>query len=145
MKEAQKAAFAFERFQIVNFAFKDLSSVEEDNLTMGFSPSGIYDSENGGFKMILKFIVGTKNQLQSSEELINVDLHAYFRFNKKTPLEDIPAYFYRNSIAIVFPYLRAFISSLTLQANLKPLILPIMNLSSLEQDFKDATKVVTEP
>lgn len=51
----------------------------------------------------------------------------------------MPSYFYRNSIAIVFPYIRAFISTVTLQANIPPIILPTMNLTSLEIPLKQNT------
>ncbi|CAM4366664.1 hypothetical protein AQBE111736_13510 [Aquirufa beregesia] len=42
-------------------------------------------------------------------------------------------------MAILFPYLRAFISLVTLQINIPPLILPTLNLSSLEADLRKNT------
>lgn len=68
---------------------------------------------------------------------------ASFQFSEDViDIEDIPTYFYANSIAIVFPYLRAFISSLTIQANLKPMILPTMNLTSLSSPLKENVTVI---
>ncbi|MBK7039827.1 MAG: protein-export chaperone SecB [Bacteroidetes bacterium] len=60
------------------------------------------------------------------------------------PLVEIPTFFYKNCIAIIFPYLRAFLSTLTLQANVKPLILPLMNLSGLEKPLIENTVLITE-
>lgn len=36
-----------------------------------------------------------------------------------------------NSVAILFPYLRAFISTITANANIPPYILPVMNIAAM--------------
>ncbi|EXZ22215.1 pretranslocase subunit SecB family protein, partial [Bacteroides fragilis str. S13 L11] len=54
-------------------------------------------------------------------------------------LAEIPNFFYPNSIAILFPYVRAFVSTLTLQANIKPILLPTLNLSSLQDTLRENT------
>lgn len=57
--------------------------------------------------------------------------------------EDIPEFFYSNSIAIMFPYLRAFVSLVTMQANFgEPIVLPLLNLSAIGQTVKNDMKVV---
>jgi preprotein translocase subunit SecB len=65
-----------------------------------------------------------------------------FRFDNLDSFESIPPYFYKNAIAIVFPYLRAFMSTLTLQANTRLIRLNLMNLSNLEQPLKDNTVIL---
>lgn len=60
-------------------------------------------------------------------------------FENVSSFDEIPTYFYRNAIAIIFPYVRAFISTVTLQSNIPPVILPTMNLSSLESPLKENT------
>lgn len=57
-------------------------------------------------------------------------------------LKDIPDFFYANSIAIIFPYIRAFVSTLTLQANIPPIVLPTLNLSQLRTILRDNTQEV---
>jgi len=42
----------------------------------------------------------------------------------------------------MFPYIRAFVSTLTLQANTKLLKLGLMNLSELEEPLKKNTIIV---
>ncbi|QJB42780.1 protein-export chaperone SecB [Chitinophaga oryzae] len=44
-------------------------------------------------------------------------------------------------MALVFPYLRAFITTLTSVANLNPLILPTYNLSNLGTQLKERTTI----
>jgi preprotein translocase subunit SecB len=65
-------------------------------------------------------------------------LKATFSFDQDLELKDIPDYFYRNSLGIIYPYLRAFVSTITFQANLKPpMILPLFNLTELERSFRE--------
>jgi len=54
-------------------------------------------------------------------------------------MEDIPDFFYKNSIAILFPYLRAYLSLVTTQANVPGIILPTYNLSGLEEELRSNT------
>ena len=66
---------------------------------------------------------------------------AQYEFRNEIAFEQIPDFFYANSIAIIFPYIRAFISTLTLQANFVPIVLPTLNLTPLRQQLKSNTSV----
>lgn len=72
-------------------------------------------------------------------EVISVNCQAEFMFESARTLEDIPDYFYANSIAILFPYVRAFVSTVSLQANIPPIIIPTLNLSPLKDYLKANT------
>lgn len=142
MKEAKKAAFSFEKYQIKKFAYDDASEDFGNSLSIGFHPSGVYFESSGKFVLSLKF----EARLESSQEgvedhtLVKAELEASFIFQQGLPFNEIPSYFYRNSLGIVFPYLRAFISTLTFQAAVhKPIVLPILNLVDLEMPFKENT------
>ncbi|HLO91987.1 MAG TPA: hypothetical protein VK172_12560 [Lentimicrobium sp.] len=74
-----------------------------------------------------------------NKPFIKIDCVATYRFQEKLNFQDIPPYFYQNSIAILFPYVRAFVSTVTLQANIGPILLPTMNLSELESPLRDNT------
>jgi len=73
---------------------------------------------------------------------VRVNCKAIFDFDDDAKEAGIPDYFYKNSIAIVYPFIRSFISSLTLQANVKLILLPTMNLSSLEAPLKENTTFI---
>lgn len=57
--------------------------------------------------------------------------------------DELPEFFYANSIAIIFPYVRAFISTVSLQANVPSIVLPTMNLSSLRETLAQSTAIYT--
>lgn len=139
MKQVIKAAFGFTRFAIVDFTFRAYSDNSE--LSAIFDPSGTFDPSTEEFILTLKYKAVTSSQ----DEVITAKLLAYFRIPNAKTLEEIPPYFYKNSIAIVYPYLRSFITTLTIQAQVKPLIMPLLNLSELEQPFKNNTSLIELP
>ena len=140
MIEAKKAAFKFEKYRIPSFSYNETQN-SKSGLKVGFSPSGIYDPNQGTFDLHLDFIA--KEDTANGNEVVKVRCIATFKFADKLQLTEIPDYFYKNSIAIVFPYLRSFISTLTLQSNTGILTLDIMNLSRLETPLRDNIKVVS--
>jgi preprotein translocase subunit SecB len=139
MIEAKKAAFSFVDFKIPQFSYNE-SDEGGSELTIGYSPSGVYNSKTGEFELKLKFIAN--HATNQDDVVIDLTMFAKFRFSSAIEPTEIPAYFYKNAIAIAFPYLRSFISTLTLQANTKLLKLGLMNLSDLELPLKQNTVIV---
>lgn len=140
MNENKKAEFNLENYKILSFSFRDTENNAE-NISVEFEPSGEYLVTEGLFKLTFEFRAIIKGD---QEPFIKVNTIANFKFEPNTMFDDIPSYFYRNAIAIIFPYLRAFVSTLTVIGNTKPLILPVLNLTGLEQPFKDNSKVITQ-
>lgn len=144
MNETKPAVFSFQDFQINKFSFNrhSRSQTEESTLSVDFNPEGIFYVNEAEFNIDLAFNAFYKGANGERYELVSVEMTAIFMFKERVDFDKIPTYFYRNSIAIIFPYLRAFISSLTIQANIPPLILPIMNLMDLEEVLRRNTKTV---
>lgn len=139
MIEAKKAAFSFVDFRIPQISYNEINEGSTE-LTIGFSPSGVYNSKTGEFELKIKFVAyRAENQ---NDVILDLAIYAVFKFNSALGYEEIPEYFYKNAIAIAFPYLRSFISTLTLQANTKLLKLGLMNLSDLEEPLRKNTIVV---
>jgi preprotein translocase subunit SecB len=101
--------------------------------------------KEGGFQISLDqkfpeeypniFIVGFKLDLNDSE--FTMDLRASFIFRceeeilEEFKVSDFPRI---NAPAIAFPFLRAYISNLTLQSGIRPLMLPSINFIELAKD-----------
>ena len=130
-----KAAFSLENyfFSKVNI---DIENKKSSEIEISFEPSGKFLSESTVYE--LKFIFKALTD-GSNFSFVTIECLATFKFENIKNLDEIPTYFYRNSIAIIFPYVRAFISTVTLQANIPPVILPTMNLSSLEKPLRENT------
>lgn len=138
MADIVKAAFRFLEFKIPNFLYNE-SSKKEATLNIQITPTGFYN--NGLFEIWLD-LSATDND-DKDFTILQIKCVAIFKFDGELKFENIPRFFYANSIAIVFPYIRAFISNLTLQANTGLIILDLMNLSNLEVELFENTKDIS--
>jgi preprotein translocase subunit SecB len=129
MVEVKNAAFKFKRFKIPTFSYNEAGK-PKSTIRLDFVPSGRYFQEKGLFELKLE-LFGCDDS-SKEKKIVYLNCIAEFEFEKDLPFTDIPSYFYKNAIAIVFPYIRSFISTLTLQANSGLIILGLMNLSNLE-------------
>lgn len=133
----EKAAFA-----LVNYSFDkviiDYSLKSGKEIKIQFKPKGVFEKneEKAFYNLTFNFTAKSSNKENS---FVDIQCNAIFKFAHPITFEEIPSFFYANSIAIIFPYLRAFVSTVTLQANKEPIVLPTMNLSSLEKDLRDNT------
>jgi preprotein translocase subunit SecB len=136
--EANKASFSLQgyKFTKINLDLEDIPS--NVTFSLDFNPSGEYIKKENTYN--LNFVFQASFDANSGRR-IAVDVHckAEFKFNESLNFEDIPSFFYPNSIAIVFPYIRSLVSTLTLQANTKPMILPTINLFPLQSILKEHT------
>jgi len=137
MVKAESAAFKFKGFKIPTFSY-DESGKSGSALALNFAPSGKYIQKDGVFELSLEMF-GYEPETPK-KQIIYLKCLAFFEFKKGLPFEEIPSYFYKNATAIVFPYIRSFASTLTLQANSTLLILGLMNLSNLEASLIKNTK-----
>lgn len=132
-----RATFAFKSYTFTNVEINmgDFSDVSP--LDLSFSPSGVYEKATKSF--ILRFVF-TATQGDNSKLIVRIVCSATFEFKETLDIDAIPDYFYPNSLAIVFPYVRAFVSSVTLQANMvTPILIPTLNLTGLQSTLKTNT------
>ncbi|MEO8406565.1 MAG: hypothetical protein ABI480_18280 [Chitinophagaceae bacterium] len=136
--KASKAGFNLDHYKITRFSFNE-NATDAEAITVKFEPAGKYNPNTGIFILSSNF---QASYGEKETELISATMESHFKFEMPVQQTEIPEYFYRNSIAIVFPYLRAFVSTLTSVANAKPLILPVMNLSALDEPLRLNTTII---
>ena len=131
-------------FQLDNFIFNDIklsfNNATPKNINVDFMPEGVFHQSEKTFDLTLIFFAFEGKDREDS--FIKISCIGTFSFENVEAVTDIPPFFYRNAIAILFPYVRAFISSLTAQANITPMILPTYNLGELEAPLRDKTITV---
>ena len=133
------AAFAFKSYTFTNVEINMGDVSEASPLDLSFTPSGIYDKSMKTF--FLRFVF-TATQGEENATIVKVVCNATFEFKESLNVDAIPEYFYPNSLAIVFPYVRAFVSSVTLQANMVvPILIPTLNLTGLQSTLKANTEL----
>lgn len=137
----EQAVFSLKdyKFDKVELNFSDLKN---GDLKLDIEPSGLFVGKDKSFVLtfVFKAIVVDDKSLDE-KTVVNIRCVAVFDFKNVNSFNNIPQYFYSNSIAILFPYIRAFVSTVTLQANIPPMIIPTMNLSSLKTELEKNTKV----
>lgn len=142
---ASNAAFSFIEYEFVRSSVDFSSFKKDDGLEIDFNPKGVYDEDTGRFRLNLRFRVFAgyykRRDVSDIKNIVSVDCVAMFKFREALALEELPNYFFANSIAILYPYIRAFVSTLTLQSNHAPVMLPTFNVSPLGEELKANTVV----
>lgn len=136
----QKAIFSIIDYQFDKVIIDFDNFENSDETTVNFDTSGKFIAENSRYE--LKFGVNVIKSVKNSKPYVSVQCLGTFHFDNVSSLEEIPDFFYRNAIAILFPYLRAYISFATTQANIPGIILPTLNLSGLEEQLRISTSQV---
>ncbi len=131
----EKAAFSLEKY-----FFKDiqlhLGNLSKD-IGLAIEPNGVYYPNKKKYVLNIDFFAKDNKKDKVFAHIICVSEFVFE--GDVVSKNDIPQFFYGNCIAIIFPYIRAFISTITLQANVAPLVLPTMNLSSLKERLMNST------
>lgn len=118
----------------------DFSKKESNKVNIKFEPEGIFHSGESVFELVFVFLAFSGD---NPEPFIKIRSISYFKFASKISFEDIPSFFYVNSLAIIFPYVRSFVSTVTLQANiLPPILIPTWNLTSLNDPLRENTRKI---
>ncbi|OUN07539.1 hypothetical protein B5G43_04175 [Flavonifractor sp. An92] len=101
--------------------------IDDNKLTISFKKSYDFNEEHNACKVTLGCSI--KNQ---DSECINlqVDIIGHFTCNDES-LERREQLLTKNTLAILFPYLRSQISLITAQPELTPIVLPPMNIEAV--------------
>lgn len=125
------SSFQFENFIINKSLFELGKNSEVSDLSVGFRPSGKLDLENQRFHLELSVFIS-----DSSEAFkVEIDSVGFFKF-ENIEKDNLSSFLYYNAPALLFPYIRAYISSLTTLSGIKPIVLPTLNLSNLKDDLE---------
>lgn len=134
----EKAAFKLDGYHFTK-ASLDFNIPNDAELNISFNPKGVFYVKEARYDLVFDVTVEC---VETATEVVKVSCEASFSFGNKVSIEDIPDYFYPNSLAIVFPYVRAFVSTISLQANVQPVVLPTVNLMGLTEKLKEQTQII---
>ena len=137
----ETAAFSFKSYRF-DKVIMDFSAFQGNEFKLNILPSGILNLADKTFTLEFLFFASMiSGKSEEEQNVLEIHCVSMFEFKNVSSIEDIPDYFYTNSLAIVFPYVRAFVSNVTLQANIKPIVLPTMNLTGLKDLLKKNVRV----
>lgn len=142
MENTKRASFSIDKYYFDQVHI-NMNNRTSDKLFVDFQPSGIFNTGNKQYTLTFNFTAQSSDK-KEIKPFVEVNCVGVFIFKEVNTIDDIPEFFYRNSIAILFPFMRAYVSMVTNQANVNPIMLPTLNLSSLETPLKENTIVKSE-
>lgn len=127
---SNRASFRLKDYRVVrseinlDIASESLLLQEPESLIIDIDPKGsLLDTER--HLLSLRMNVGVYSDKKEVD--IKVSLVAHFEY-KSTQEDELDAYIVYNAPAIIFPYVRAYISSLTGLSGISPIILPTLKM-----------------
>lgn len=123
----QTAKFQFLGYKVVESSIKlNNPSEGENNLSVNFKQATGVDEANKKMKLTLE----TEIEDQARTVEIKVKTEGYFEFAAEIDEGMKRIFFTQNAPAILFPYIRAYVSTLTALSGIPSIILPTLNLSN---------------
>ena len=121
----EKAKFRFKSYQIT----KSLIEISNDSdigkdIEIEIKKTNAEHNEENKFKLMFDVIVSDANKTLN----IEISAEGFFEFDKELNDTEKSSFFNINAPAILFPYIRAYITTLTSLSGITPIILPTINL-----------------
>lgn len=132
MSDLEKSSFRFVNF-IVRESHIVLNSQGEFQINVNFNPKGYI------FKALNQFHLELAVTITEQSERFHVNLVSIgvFEFDEGADLEAYKSSFFTlNAPAIIYPYIRAYVSTLTTQSGVFNVTLPTYNLTALADSLK---------
>jgi len=130
MEAVRKSPFKLTQFIVKEFNITR-EAVKQGKVEFGIKASGVIDDNSKIYKIILDVIC--KDSSGSFD--ITLTAFGFFEFKNEKSADRLSNYFYINAPALIFPYIRAYISSVTALSGLKAVNLPVMNLVALKSEL----------
>lgn len=137
MENAKESLLSFSGFLITHSRI-DIKGIVGNKMNISLDASGEIRKEEEIFHLALK--VSVVDDLEKM--FVEVKAETDFRIGGGDI--DDPAfsnYLYLNAPAIIFPYVRAYITSLTGLSGIPPVIIPPINISGLKEKLQEHTVI----
>jgi len=138
MENTPISSFNFEGFKIIKSYFEMNEGDEEQTFSINFNPTGIIHKGTSKFDLQIGVLIEERNNKFKAEIIVL----GVFKFVSDMQEDMLDNFFYKNAPAILFPYIRAYITTLTSLSGISPVILPTLNLSLLGPELKKNTIIL---
>lgn len=128
----EDSRFQFKGFNIVRSLIERHDKELSKKINLGFAPKGIINKNESNFQLHL----GVNIEDENKSFKIEIEAVANYIFENKEGLDKLNNFFYVNAPALLFPYIRAYISTLTNLSGFEPINLPTLNMTRLGEDLR---------
>lgn len=141
MEKAIDSLLSFSGFKITHSSI-DFNGPIGQNMNFGIDASGEINKNTNIFQLWLKVEV-TDDQAGLN---IKVDASAEYKIEGASIDDPIFSnYLFLNAPAILFPYIRAYITALTSLSGSETITIPPLNVSGIKDSLKEHTQIIEEP
>jgi preprotein translocase subunit SecB len=121
----KKSSFQFLGYKVVK-SLIEINGVGSKDLELQFEPKGILNNTNDIFTLEMKI------QIFDMDKNINIEVIFESEYKVGERDDNLNGFLLSSAPAILFPYIRAYITALTALSGIPSIVLPTMNLSGLE-------------
>lgn len=128
-----KSILQFNGYKILDFQFRmNPSAIEKDEREVGIGFKYSYNStDETHFTVVLTCFINDNDNLPIKKDEEQIPFKITSSIEGSFSLNSSGEKYLPNAIAILFPYLRSFISTVTAQSGMPPFILPTFNILAL--------------
>lgn len=132
--EKYESVLRFIKYEVNEIYFKRNKDfkVNKEGLPLNLKIKPLIDVNENNMNVLLKVRIFENMEENIAPFEMKIDLTGYFYVEGMDP-ENLKA----NAIAILYPYVRAIVSTYTANANITPLILPAINVNKLIKDQEE--------
>ncbi|MFR5508265.1 MAG: protein-export chaperone SecB [Clostridia bacterium] len=128
------SSLIFENYKVNKVEFKTNDIKQQKQVwNLKFNINNITEVNKERNKMKITLIINIFEGLEDAPFSMNVEISGFFELAGE---DDITRY-EANAIAIMYPYLRAIVSTYTASANVSPVILPAINVNAMLKRKKE--------
>lgn len=128
------SSLIFENYKVNKVKFKTNDIKQQKQVwNLKFNINNITEANKERNKMKITLIINIFEGLEDAPFSMNVEISGFFELAGE---DDITRY-EANAIAIMYPYLRAIVSTYTASANVSPVILPAINVNAMLKRKKE--------
>lgn len=126
MKEI-KSELKFLNYSVDSVMFRNNPDFDREEVSLDFKPSVEFNVEENDLFVFLTVDIFSDAEKNNYPFEMSVSVVGYFKLFAEENVEKYKA----NAVAVLFPYVRAIISTYTAAANINPLILPTININKM--------------
>jgi len=132
--EQKYLALSFKRYLVnsIDFKYNPEYTGAKANMDIDFGHS--IAVRNNEAQVSVKCVLFRKAKKEEKPFHLEVQMTGIFQFQTELEGEELKNILKQQAINILFPYLRALISNITVNAGLPPVILPLINVNQLIQN-----------
>lgn len=129
--EEYESVLKFTRYEVNEIFFKKNINFKskEEGTPINLKIKPLINLRDNNMDITLQVIIFENAEENNKPFEMKIDITGYFYTQ-----ESNPQIFKANAIAILYPYVRAIVSTYTANANITPLILPAINVNKLIKD-----------